>query len=121
MSEANKIVIRGGFVEMREYVTRKAAREYQNELTNSGMTDSEGHPIVTGPSMNRATEGLVLAMIKRVVVVSGDNTETEVPATEEWLDEMDQEDFDKISDHVLSKHKKGRGDAKKSSSSSSEA
>lgn len=106
-----KIEITGGYVELLEETTRKMTKEYTYALAeNSVVTD--GGEKLTMKAIDIASEGLVVAMIHRAVLVV-DGKEEQITVDRDWLDSLASKDFDKIQKHVLSAFQRGRDEAKK--------
>lgn len=107
------IKIMGGYVELHPFVTRRVSRGYSEILGNTANVNSEGAQIITSQGVTKASEYMVLEMIKRVVIVSEDGTEHETKADSDWLDELAERDFRTISDAVQKLFEDARGKAKK--------
>jgi len=97
---------------IRDRVTHKAHREYQNAVLRDVVfknekradgTDVEPSFNLTQDSVSAAAEVFALAMIERVEPATG----TPFPPTHEWLDNLPQDDFIKI-DAALMKLKRGK-------------
>ena len=107
------IKIMGGYVELHPFVTRRISRGYSEILGKTANVNSEGAQIVTSEGVNKASEYMVLEMVKRAVVVSEDGTEHEQKVDSDWLDELAERDFRNISDAVQKLFEEARGKAKK--------
>lgn len=112
-NEKHRIDIRGGYVELKEYVTRKMAREWMTGVADSEKIGADGNAVVTPQTYNEACERLVLDMIDRVVILAADGTEQTREISSDWLDELPEDDFAKISEYVLEKFNGSRKKAKK--------
>lgn len=111
-----RIEITGGYVEIKDFINRKMAREYTEILSENARITPAGRESMTMKGINAASEFLVLAMLHRVVlnVVEGEGSvEKEITADREWLDSLDEQDFDKIADPVLAIMNKNKTEAKK--------
>lgn len=111
--EKQKIEITGGYVELKEFVTRKMSREYMDKISEHSAVKEDGSLAITPKAVNSASEYIVLEMIERVVIVSADETETTIDADSEWLDGLREKDFNKVSDAVLKIFNEGRKTSKK--------
>lgn len=86
-----KIEISGGYVELSEKIHRATAREYKRVLTQNSKDGSLDYM-----DAENAVEYLVLTLIERVVMMAADGTEHELKADQDWLDNLDENDFQKI-------------------------
>lgn len=108
-----RIDILGGYVELLPFVTRRMSRDFTETLTKTANINSEGKQIVTAEGVDAAAQGMILAMIKRVVVTGEDGVEKEITASEEWLDQLPNKDFTLINKVVQEMYDDGREKAKK--------
>lgn len=108
-----KVEITGGYVELKDFVTRKMSRVYMDKLSEHSVTKEDGSLAITATAINIASEYIVLQMITRAVVKGEDGVEKEVEADEEWLDALREKDFNLISEAVLKLFNEGRKTAKK--------
>lgn len=118
-----KIELSTGYVILKDFITHKASRDYQAALLKgtrmepTGEVDAEGRPKmkydIDPNNADRANEALVIAMIEKVAVVTGESESTITP-TIEWLESMPQTDFVKIERGALDIKSKKEDEAKKS-------
>lgn len=108
-----KVEITGGYVELKEFVTRKMSREYMEKLSEHSLTKEDGSLAITPKAINYASEYIVLEMIDRAVEKGEDGVEKEVGVDAEWLDGLREKDFNKVSEAVLKLFNEGRKAAKK--------
>lgn len=90
-----KIQIKNGYVEMSDVLTRKADRVYNEVLFENAQMDEKGGIKANPQQVDKASEALALALIKKVAVIDGED-EKIVEANQEWLDGLDNVDFKKI-------------------------
>lgn len=111
-----KVDILNGYVIVKDTLTRKAQREYNNQLFHNAemvnVTDGKSEFRLSPVQMDLAGEALVLNMIEKVVVTEGEK-EREVTPDRDWLDELSDLDFKKIEKEVLRIKKEGDAKAKK--------
>lgn len=108
-----KIEITGGYVVLKEFITRKTSREYLDILSQHSGTKEDGSLAITPKAVSAASEFLLIQMVDKVVMVGADGSETEVEADHDWLDGMRDSDFTKLSEKVLKQFNEGRASAKK--------
>ena len=108
-----KIDITGGYVLLSEKISRKVARDYLEKLDETSVTNSDGDQKLTSFGIETASEFLVLALIEKVVMVGADGSETDIKADRDWIDGLDQEDFDPIQTYVIKKFNSSRNTGKK--------
>lgn len=108
-----KIDITGGYVVLKDFVTRKVSREYLDVLSEHSNTREDGSLAITSKAVSAASEFLLLKMVDKVVMVGADGSETEMEADSDWLDNLRNEDFVKLSEKVLKQFNEGRASAKK--------
>lgn len=90
-----KIEITNGYVEMSDFLTRKADRIYSEVLFENAEMDEAGKLKASPKQIDIASQALTLSLIKKIVIKDGDN-EKEVEATSEWLDDLNNIDYKKI-------------------------
>ena len=108
-----RLEIRNGYVEIKDFVTRKMSREYMAILSENAHVTAEGKESVTAKGVNLASELMVLSMIERAVTIGDDGVEKQIEVDEEWLDNLPEKDFTKVSEAVLEIFNDGRKKAKK--------
>lgn len=113
MTPTNRIEITGGYVNIREYATRKISREYLNLISEHSEMKEDGSLAITPKAVNIASEYLVCEMIEGAFILTADGTEKEIEVNKDWLDELREKDFTKISDVVLKIFNDGRKASKK--------
>ena len=116
-----KIQTSTGYVILKDFLTRKAAREYSAELFKNNdiknfQTDSE----TDSPKLNltltqfaAAGEALVLALVEKVALVSESGNETEIKPDKAWLDNLPEKDFKAIEPEALRIMREASSEAKK--------
>lgn len=108
-----KIDITGGYVLLSDRIKRSVAREYLEKLDASSVTNADGDQKLTSFGIETASEFLVLSLVEKVVMVGADGSETEIKADRDWLDNLDQVDFDPIQTYVIKKFNDSRNMGKK--------
>ncbi len=88
-----RIEITDGYVEMMPFIT-KGARLRSNEVLfgSSTLNQKEGVKLV---NMDKSVVALVVALIRKIYLNGEDK-----PIDDTFLDEISNEDFDKIKDYV---------------------
>lgn len=104
-----KVEITGGYVEINDRVTRKIARDYVKVLTAHSTADGD----ITRTDMEDASENLTLALVDKAVMVAADGSEHTVTVDQDWLDNLDESDFQKVGGKVYSIYKASKEQSKK--------
>ena len=114
-----KIQTSTGYVILKDFLTRKAARDYNAELFNTTTIkklqigeDNEGAGM-TLTQFAAAGEALVLALVEKVVLVSESGNETEIKPDKAWLDNLPEKDFKAIEPEALRIMREASSEAKK--------
>ena len=100
-----------GYVVLRDRVNRGAARASNDAMFARGSIRN-----ITPSDVDRASEALAMAMILRVVHITGPEdapVETEIEPTQAWFDELDDADWKAIERECLKIRDACRDEAKK--------
>ena len=88
---------------------RKAARSYKKKLLHDAEMGEGGKPVIKLSSSDEANEELVRCMIKAMTNDKGES----VQVTDEFLDEMDEGEYQKILEVLMERMPSQRGEEKK--------
>lgn len=94
-----KIEITNGYVEMSERLDRKTYRNYNNILFDNASMNTDGDLTANPQQVDIAVEALVLGLTKRVVVIENAQ-EKDIAANQEWIDNLDNNDFKKLEEYA---------------------
>lgn len=122
-----RIELSNGYVLMKDEVTRKIDRDYQerlfkgSKLETSGEVDDNGKPIVRYAidpvASDRAAEIMILGLVNEVFEfgpeVDGKVTEKRISPSQEWLDNLSSANYAKIEREALRVKKESDENAKK--------
>ena len=103
-----KVETSGGYVEINDKVTRKIAREYVKTLTANSIDGK-----INRSDMEDASESLTLALVDRAVMIAADGSEHTITVDQDWLDTLDESDFQKVGGKVYSIYKASKEQSKK--------
>ncbi len=103
---------------MKDFLTRKAARDYNAELFNTTtikklQIEEDNGPEMTLTQFAAAGEALVLALVEKAVSVSESGNETEIKPDKAWLDNLPEKDFKAIEPEALRIMREASSEAKK--------
>lgn len=88
-----KVQTSNGYVLLKETLTRKVARDYNNTLFKDISLSSSGEVQANPANVSLAGEALVFGLIEKIAVVDADGKETFLDANTEWLDNLPEADF----------------------------
>lgn len=122
-----RIDLSNGYVLMKDEVTRKIDRDYQerlfknSKLETTGEVDNNGSPIVRygidPVASDRAAEGMILGLINEAFEfgpeIDGKITEKRVSPSQDWLDNLSSANYAKIEREALRIKKESDENAKK--------
>lgn len=94
-------------------IKRKWQREYQETLAEHVIVTDDGKEHFSISGVHKASEGMVLNLIQKIIVHDEHGVPSEVKPSREWLDDLDSEDFKLIEEHAIKLLKSGQDDAKK--------
>lgn len=94
-----RIDIDNGYVEIDEKVTRKTMRTYQEIITEGG-TSSSKETILLPAQIDKGTEFMIKTQITKAVFFDDNGGEIEQKVTTDWLDNLDNRDYSKISNEI---------------------
>ena len=103
-----EVQIEGGQVFLKKTLTRKIQKKFNKIVFENAKMTPEGKPEVSLNKLDEANDIMVLGMIEKVII----NNE-EVVVNQEFLDELSQDDYQKILDKCTNIRKKSEDIKKK--------
>ncbi len=107
-----KVELSNGYVILKDVLTRKINREYVAKLFNGSTVDTEGRSIMSPVNYDIANEHLVLSLVEKAVVLK-EGEEQGVLIDHDWIDNLPNEDWNKIEKAALTLKNKQEEQVKK--------